>query len=454
MASTSDAARDGTDATRSLADRRFWLVMGGILLVAFVVRVAFVQMVTRHDERAYDALYYELQADANAGGQFFQVPAFFPLPPGPAADHPPMTALVLTPAAMVKRIDNQILMRYTTLAFGLGAVAVIGLVGREIGGARAGWVAAALAAVYPNLWVNDGLIMSESLAALLTASAVLLAYRLARSRTVGLAIALGAICGLAALTRAELLLLAPLFVVPLVLTDSATRPARERWLPVGIALGTCVAVLLPWFVWNTVRFDRPVAISTNEGIALLGSNCDPVYSGDAIGGTNLGCLPDPRPAGDQSVESAEFRAEALRYIADNLTRFPAVLGARLGRTWSVFRPLDALTINQTEGRPQWVSGLGLAFYYPLLLLAVGGVVALVRAGKSIWPLLVPAIVVTLGMIPAYGRQRFRVPAEPSLVVLAAVALVAIAGWMIKRAADRRAASDSDPDPMLGKVTTG
>jgi len=435
-------------------DRRFWFVLGGILVAALVVRVVFVQTVARHDDGFYDAFYYELQADANADGQWFQVPALSDLAPGPAADHPPLTALVLTPIAVVKRTGNQIFMRYATVLFGLGTVFVIGLLGREVGGVRVGWVAAAIAAVYPYLWVNDGLIMSESLAALLTVTAVLLAYRLARSRAVGVAVALGAVCGLAALTRAELVLLAPLFVLPIALRDRQSRPAIERWRPAGIVVGVTVAVLVPWIAWNTVRFDRPVLISTNEGIALAGSSCDEAFYGGGTGLTGLTCLSDPPAGVDQSVASAEYRVDAVRYISDNLGRYPAVLASRVGRTWSVFRPFDMLGFNEGEGRPRWVTALGLWFYYPLLLLAVGGVILMIRAARSVWPLVVPAIVVTLGVIPAFGQTRFRVPAEPSLVVLAAVALVWIVGRVgrVGRVGSAGAGRATLADPVSAEVT--
>jgi hypothetical protein len=41
---------------------------------------------------------------------------------------------------------------------------------------------------------------------------------------------------------------------------------------------------------------------------------------------------------------------------------------------------------------------------------------------AVWPLLVLALIVTVASAATYGQTRFRVPAEPSLVVLAACAL--------------------------------
>ncbi len=426
--------------------RRFWAVLGLIIIAALGVRIVFVITVAQNDTAFYDAAYYQLQADANADGKWFTNPFPFVANPGPAADHPPLTAIALTPIAAIWRHDNLMEMRFFMAALGGGVVLVIGLLGRRVGGDRVGWLAAAVAAIYPYLWVNDGLIMSETLAAGLTAGAVLLTYRLRSRPGLATAAGLGVVCGLATLTRAELALLAPLLAIPtaFALRSEATK---MRVLVAVLAIAVAGIVVAPWIIWNSTRFDKPVLISTNEGIALLGSSCDHVFYGPATGLTDLRCLPDPFPKGDQSVVGETFRKKAFDYIGDHKGRFPVVLLARAGRTWSLFRPADMLSVNEDEGRPRWITGLGLGFYYPLLALAIGGVVTMIRRRISVWPLLVPAVVVTAGTLLAYGQTRFRVPAEPSIVVLAAFALVAAFDW----SRSRRRAGDPDgprvdPDP--------
>src|SRR6185503_5605580 len=63
------------------------------------------------------------------------------------------------------------------------------------------------------------------------------------------------------------------------------RNAGARTIATAVAAGAigCVAVLTPWFVYNAGRFHARVLISTNDGLALAGSNCDPVYHGPNIG---------------------------------------------------------------------------------------------------------------------------------------------------------------------------
>jgi hypothetical protein len=69
--------------------------------------------------------------------------------------------------------------------------------------------------------------------------------------------------------------------------------------------------------------------------------------------------------------------------------------------------------------------MGVDTYYLILVFAIGGVVLLVRRRASVWPLVVPAVVVTAGALIAYGQTRFRVSAEPTIVVLASLAIVAL-----------------------------
>jgi hypothetical protein len=95
-----------------------------------------------------------------------------------------------------------------------------------------------------------------------------------------------------------------------------------------------------------------------------------------------------------------------------------------------------------------VTGLGLVFYYPLLLAAIGGVVVMRLRKRRQWPLLMPPLIVTVASVLSYGQTRFRSPAEPVLVVLAAVGIAALAArWWPEQVADDTDAPD-EPDPEL------
>jgi 4-amino-4-deoxy-L-arabinose transferase-like glycosyltransferase len=411
-------------------DRRFWRILLLIALAALALRVAYVAFAKTNQPIHGDQLFYNAEANRLARGDGFLEP-FDPqaLSRGviregtePAADHPPLTVLVLAPVSFVTR-QALVPQRLTMAVLGTVAVVVIGLLARRMAGDRAGWIAAGIAAIYPNLWVNDGLIMSETLATLVVALALLYAYRLIREPNIWNAFIVGALCGLAALTRAELVLMIPLLAVPAALVARSVASA-QRWKLAGVGVLVAAVLVTPWVGYNLARFDEPTYLSTNDGIALLGSNCDSVYFGDGIGLTDLKCL-GSNPRGDQSVDSRIYRERAFDYIRDHKKRAVLVGFARVGRTWSLFRPWDMVSYNKGEGREGWVTALGLGVYYPLLVAAVAGWVVMRRHRRRTWPLLVPVLIVTIASAITYGQTRFRVPAEPSIVVLAAVAIAAV-----------------------------
>lgn len=436
---------------------RFGRVLLVIVAVAFGVRIAYVAIakagpcpvILADGTKAGsspsscvkgDELFYNAESNYVADGHGFNEPFFTFAHPGakapPAADHPPLTVLVLTPVAWLSDHapldavihepvhDHVREDRYAMALLGTLLVALVGLLGRRVGGDTVGLVAAAIAALSPNIWVNDGLVMSETLTAL-TVVAVLLGALSWRERpSWGRAAAVGALCGLTILARVEFALLVPLLALVFALT--LRRPWVERWKHAGVTVVVAGLVVAPWVGFNLARFHDPTFVSTNDGLTLAGANCADVYRGPSTGFWSLSCGDNPGP-GDQSQVSSTLRRRGIDYVKDNSARLPVVVLARLGRTWSVFRPADMVYLNEGEDREQWVTRLGLGVYYPTMAFAIGGAVVLWRRRRRavLWALLVPPLIVTINTIGTYGQTRFRAGAEPALALLAAVGIVAL-----------------------------
>ncbi|MBK5287865.1 MAG: glycosyltransferase family 39 protein [Acidimicrobiia bacterium] len=439
--------------------RRFKTALLLILIVAAGIRTTFIITVARHDtDSFYDAGYYELQARQLGKGHGYNDPfQFLPGHPHvstPAADHPPLTVFTILPVIWAgdqigfAESTTQLIVRFEMLLLGMVGIVLLAMLARRLAGDRAGLIAAAIAATYPHLWINDTLIMSETLAVAAVVGALLLLLRLEDEPKLATAAALGVVCGLGALARAELILLAPLLALPLLWFWRA-RPWRARIATVVVVGVGVLAIVGPWVAFNQARFEESTFISTNDGIAILGSTCDAVFSGPPIGLTNLSkCVPKRAPKGDQSVVSKIYRQRAFDYINDGHgIQFLKVIAARIGRDWGLFRPADMPSFNESEGRPRWVTTLGMWWYYPLLALAIAGAVVLRRRRVRQWFLAVPPVIVTVGAILSYGQTRFRVPAEPVIVVLAAVALSAVVGVPGRRA--RRDDPIETPSPVAG-----
>jgi hypothetical protein len=184
-----------------------------------------------------------------------------------------------------------------------------------------------------------------------------------------------------------------------------------------IALAQLV-LIGPWVGFNLARFQEPVYVSSGAGVALAGANCGDVYSGPFIGWWSFACLPE-RISNDEGVNDRKNREVAVRYARHHESELPAVVAARVGRMWGVFRPLQTIDLN---GRDPNAERIGLAASYVLIPLAGFGLFVLRRRGEPILPMLALAVLVVITAALFYGAARFRVPADVAIVVSAAVAL--------------------------------
>jgi 4-amino-4-deoxy-L-arabinose transferase-like glycosyltransferase len=394
-----------------------------------------------------DSIYYSAQARQLVDGIWFR--EIFVDRPG--AEHGPLTSVLL---ATVSWVDDPVpWQRLVTALCGIATIVVIGLLGRRIGGERVGLVAAALAAVYPNLWMNDGLVMSESVSVLVVSLALWAAHRLltdVAGRTAGAegrfgwptggsgraAVVAGVLAGLAALARSELALLTPAVMLLVAVRLMRGRPSDVSWrrslvLPLVVGLSS-LATVAPWVVFNMVRFEETVTLTTNDGTTLLGSYCDASFSGPNIGGWSLLCVvADPDYAMDEepSVRSARQRDLAIDYAGEHVGDLPKVVAARVGRTLDLYG-LDSLVAQDVgEERYRWASWAGIVMWWMLGIAAVvGGVVLRRRTAPASWPLwllLCPVASVTITTVVFYGGHRIRSSMEPTVIVLASLALVAL-----------------------------
>lgn len=409
---------------------RFWARLLLIVLLALTLRVGYVVVAKWSDPVEFsDALYYATQAQQIAEGEAFEHRSF----DRPAADHAPLTEISQAPTAVV--FGRSVLaQRLVQALYGTLTVVAIALLARRVSGRDdVGLWAAGIAAVYPNLWANDAVIMAETLTALLVAVLVSAVYAFVDEPSGRRAALVGALSGLAALSRAELALLGVLAFVPVAVKAARGWADGAAWL--GLAAVAGGIVLAPWLVYNAGRFEKPVLISTNDGLTLIGANCDRQYDGPDPGLWDIDCLPPgaftEAQARDQSEVSADYRHLAMDYALDNVGDLPRVAAVRVARTWSLYDPASMIRYNENEGREPPVGWAGFVAWWALVPFGVAGAVLLHRQGRTIWPLLAPFVVVTVISALFYGLLRFRVPAEVALVTLAAVAAVEL--WSRLRA---------------------
>ena len=428
-----------------LAPRRFTVALVAVALVALAIRIAFVVVVAPQVPRLGDAGAYHLLAEhlARGGGYIRPFDDVLLHLQRPTAEYPPLfPALLSLPARLgAHSVEQQ---RIFIAFVGAGTVALVGLLGRRVASPGVGLGAAASAAVYPMLFLSEATLMAESLYVALATVILLCAYRALDDPRPARFVALGAAIGFATLTRAEGVFLGVVVTVPL---GAFLRglTARERAARVAIALGVAAAVIAPWTIRNAVRLHAFVPVSNNVATLVDGANCDATYGGSQLGlwretfsssgpapGDAARTLPQAQacfegfdiadPHFDEADAARTDARAGAEYARHHLGSLPKVMAVRVLRTWGLYAPRQQVDFESLEGRPRAWQRLGTLMFWVLAPLAIAGAVALRRRRRPLWPLAATAVTVTAVAASTYGQQRFRIAAEPAILVLAAVAL--------------------------------
>lgn len=467
-AETAEVRTGGSTRLRRLAALPERLGFGRMLvlvcLLAFAVRITYVLWLRwPHLPFKGDAFIYSMDANLVAAGKGFVQPlsGVFGGPVQQTADHPPLYTLFLSVVAFLDpgHFTSQLTFMISSCVLGTATVVLIALTGRLIAGPRAGIIAGLVAAVYPGMWVHDGMLLSETMALFTAAGVLLFAYRFWQKPSIWRGLWLGFWCGAAALARPELVLTVPLLIVPLVLMRAPGAWSRRiGWTAAAVA--TSALVLAPWVSYNAVRFKEPVLLSTNFGGTLVAANCHGTYYGKWTGFKDYGCAhtnfqtvlkehPDFQSL-DQSQQDPLLRKQAFKYVKSHIKRVPLVAAARVGRILGVYQPFQEVEIDHTllEQQRKVTQSLYIGFWIVGALAIAGGVV-LRRRRVPLWPLLVVPVVVVISVATTFGQLRYRAPAEAALVVLAAVAIDA--GLTELRRRRGRSMPDAEPS---GEVPVG
>jgi MYXO-CTERM domain-containing protein len=409
--------------------------LAAITAAGLVVRLLYALVVMRDVAASGDGLQFHLLGQVLERSHEYIQPFPF-LRHGssiPTAEKPPLYPAYLALSTLLGA-SSYAAHRAASCLLGAATVAVVGLLGRRVDGERTGLVAAAIAAVYPMLVMLDGSGRSESLYVLLVALSLLAAYRLADRPGWPSALLLGALIGLAALTRSEAIFLLPLLVLP---AAWRAAPATGRRLAlVALACLGLVVVTGPYELRNLNTFHRTVLLSTNEGGLLAGANCDAGYYGVSIGSWPCYTGIPATHKRDESDISWRLRRRALDYAGDHAGRVPAVMAVRVLRTWELWDVRDqALVEERISERNLHAQQAGVVALWVLALLAVAGAVALRRRREPLLLLMAPIVMVTVVSALTWGTSRFRAAADVPVVVLAAVGV----SWLAAARAARRAA---------------
>jgi 4-amino-4-deoxy-L-arabinose transferase-like glycosyltransferase len=395
-----------------------------------------------------DAFEYDYYGQTIAAGEGYGRSGYL-LQGGPAAIRGPGYPYLLG-AIYALSGDDADAGRLLNAALGALAVLLVYLIAKRVWGRRTGLLAAAFTALFPPLVLLSRDLVSESLFIPLELGAVLcvLEFR-RRGGSWGWAAAAGALCGLAILTRNTGFVLA----VPIAfgLWQGWRRPRARALASPLIALACAGLVIAPWLLRDAAEFGRFVPVTTSGGIALAGTyNQASLADSDSHGAwRNPQAVPElthlfRQPGLDEAGVDRILRDDALAFAWEH----PGYVVET--STWNVLRlfEISAGSVVDRDGNTYSDRGVGsttppadrIGLAIAAVLAAVGAAALLASRARArrtggppelpsgplfLW--LVPLAMLAVA-IPVAGVPRYRLPADPFLMMLAAIGAL----WAIDR----------------------
>lgn len=389
-----------------------------------------------------DNQYYHLSANLLVDGHGFANPFEWQLNGAivPTAAHPPGYTVYLA----IWSFFGFDTVTWHRLAGGLLSASVVlpvGLLLRNLFSTRTAMIGMLGAALHPPLWMNDSLILSESMYIPIAGWALYFAHRVYEEPSVKRVIHLTIVLALGALTRSEPFLMFFFLLTPLLMLHPKLE-WKQRIGRTAMAAGLAMLILAPWVGRNITIFDEPTYLAVGPGYVLELGNCDDTYSGEYLGYWSASCDDGttwPEGADESGIGAAKY-AKASAYIGDHLSEQPKVIAARLGRILGVYRPIQGIDFDVFfERRIRQHVVVGTFSHYLVMFASIGGLVVWRRRSTIIPVVAVAATSIATGAI-TFGIPRYRVGADLVFVMLAAVAL----GYLIDNYGPERSAEVPDP----------
>ncbi len=431
---------------------RFAAEVLAVVVVAVAVRLWFALAIAPDLPPPGDALLYRELGANLADGHGLALPPLEGTGLEPSAEHPPLFPVLLG-ALDVVGLDGAGQQRAVLALVSAGGVALVALLGRRVAGDAVGLLAASVAAVHPLWFQPPGLVMSETLHLVLVPAVVLVALGVLDRPSWRRVAALGVLVGVAGLVRSEALALGALVGLPAVVLAHPTW--RDRLRGLGVLAAAAGVMVVPWVVRNQQQLGI-LSLSTNVGKTVYGSACDDTFSGPQLGGFSYDCqfgaaavlVASEPPEGDRwdaVLLDRELGDHARAYLEDHAGEVPKVVAARVARMWGLAFAGEQLRFDVGEGRHRPSQRVGQWVHLGLLPLAAAGAVSLGRRSRrDVLIVLGPVALVTLTTLLIYGGTRMRTGAEPSVAVLASVAMAALG----RRVAGHRFPGAGDADGRI------
>jgi 4-amino-4-deoxy-L-arabinose transferase-like glycosyltransferase len=413
-----------------------------ILLVALLVRVGFAWDYTRQNSRQALAVLPFLQESGNiaaslASGHGFSSP--FRIDTGATAWMPPVYPSLLAwifRVFGVRTYDSFLAAAALNILCSTFTCVPIYFVGKRVGGLGVASVATWLWAVFPNAILNTFESMWEaSLAALLAAIILWATLAIEKSEPWRDWWAYGLLWGITLLTNATLISLLPLLVGWLAYrrwkaSSGEIVPAadgKNAFAKPALAIAVAFLCCVPWTIRNYSVFHRFVPLRSTLGLQLwIGNNENPQEAWKE----ELHPIFNSRERAHYiEVGEIEYMREKQRAAIEFMLTHPArdvrQFVSRFIATWSGGTPTPLQDFIRTPGL--WFRSV-LIFNFLVAVGAAAGIVVLWKQRSAyLFPLAVFPLVFPWAYYLTLVVPRYRLPVDPAVMLLTAVAVQTIWG---------------------------
>jgi 4-amino-4-deoxy-L-arabinose transferase-like glycosyltransferase len=412
---------------------RSYLPAISIFCLALVVRVVYNLTVARHYTPQHDSLSYYM-----LGVHILSEHCFCVQPYIQTVYRAPLWPAII--AGIVALFGQHAeLPRYFLCLVGSGTCVLVYLFARDLFGWRVGLLAGAAAAIYPELYIYDGWLYTESLYIFLFFAFCYAVYRLQRDRKRANWIWCGVLLGLLSLTRPNgMLVLVLLLCWAVIMGWRKVLPWRLlAKSAAGITLITAIFIV-PWTIRNYNVSHAFVPVATGDGTVLLGAYNTmtvylPSYPG-GVPGTWINPLVSSPAIGheypDFCVPTCEvardtyFKNEAIQWVRNNLHLMPHLLKLHFVNMWrpatyEADLPVDTFSYQRSS---KIVLKMMETFPIAVFILAALGLALTFRRWRELLFSYLMILLTVAQCIIFYGIPRFRAPIEPILILLGAGAV--------------------------------
>ncbi len=406
-----------------------------VVLLGFIVRLAWLLFALRAPVGGGDAQFYLQTARSIAAGQGYEVAG------QATALWPPGYSFVLGGALWSMPFDDIAVAGALNLVLGTATIALVGLLARRLLGPRSAIAAAGIVALFPSMVMFTSSILTETLCNLLVvAMLTVLMWHPWRSadgsmvlpsvRRVAVA---GGLAGAAMLVRPPIVASVLLIPVAWAVARAARRGSALR---IGVLVGAMAVVVLPWTVRNALRMDAFVPVSNNTGINLCIGNNPEANGGFGVPVYCFGDLPTAQTSQGEVERDRALRQRATDWILEHPQEQLRLVPLR---TYTLFAN-DSAAVVAAESfgndpwldlqHAQWLRWWADTYFWMVFTLAsFGFVVWLRRRDPRVVALLMVAVGVVVITWPFFGDGRFK---QPMLPVLALAATVSLRRLLVER----------------------